>query len=99
MIHFQQLRRPFQDNVGVAHWTVEFFDDESPVRMSPAGVAYVGAILAGGTCAYAQLNSLLIAEAYRRRGVDRRLVAACREKWPNLAFAPDLSPAHNHGPK
>jgi GNAT superfamily N-acetyltransferase len=48
--------------------------------MFPIGTAYVVAIPGVG----AQLNYILVADQWRRRGIAHRLIEECRRKWPGM---------------
>jgi len=86
MIYFRQVNKPYPTD-GI-HWQVEYFDEtECGGMMFPVGVAYLVAV---NNCA--QLNSILVADAWRRQGiasplgVTLTLMAVPLRQF--LAFAP-----------
>lgn len=83
MIHFRQVDYPGKDN-GI-FWHVEFFLDDEP-QTFPVGTAY--AVATGGA---AQLNFILVADGWRRKGIGARLVEACQQRWPNLQYTSAMS--------
>ena len=80
MIVFRQLDEGYKDP-GI-HWHVEYFGDP-PEHLFPIGTAYVVAINHGGRAA-AQLNVIVVADAWRRQGIATKIIRACQERWPGL---------------
>lgn len=100
MIIFRNIDRPRPDNwMQCMHWYVEFHDDERDMAF-PLGVAYVTAVPeAAWTEEHvkagmprAVLDFVLVADLHRRKGIARRLVAACRKRWPEIYLTGAISP-------
>jgi GNAT superfamily N-acetyltransferase len=78
-IVFRQLDDGYLDP-GV-HWQVEY------IELFPVGTAYLISPREG----VAKLSFVLVADAWRRRGIAGKLIAACQERWPNLTYTPPMS--------
>ena len=86
MIVFRQVDEPYPD-AGI-HWNVECFDDDPRQQQFPIGTAYVVALRGA-----AQVQFVLVADQWRHRGVAKALVAACKERWPNLMYTGPMDEA------
>jgi len=80
MIYFRFVVQPFRKSESFEEWHVEYYEEEG--TMFPVGTAYVVVIPETA----AQLNFVLVADQWRRRGIGSKLVEACREKWPNIVL-------------
>jgi GNAT superfamily N-acetyltransferase len=78
-IVFRQLDDGYLDP-GV-HWQVEY------IEVFPVGTAYLISPREG----VARLSFILVADAWRRRGIAGKLIEACKQRWPNLTYTPPMS--------
>jgi len=75
--YFREVKRESINNLSVTWWHVEIYDDQG--RQFPVGVAYVKQF---GPLD-AQLDFIVIADAWRRQGFAERLMHAIKSRWPN----------------
>ncbi|MCP4592561.1 MAG: GNAT family N-acetyltransferase [bacterium] len=88
MVTFRQVDHPFRPTSAI--WHVEYFDDGPRQQAFPVGTAYVVAAPPPKEDA-AQVNYILVGDAWRRQGIARKLVDACRERWPRLLYTSPMS--------
>lgn len=86
MIYFRKVKHP--RNTSATFWYVEYYDDEMPAQMFPVGTAY--AVTLRKT---AQLNFVLVADQWRRKGIAEALLNACRKRWPDLQYTSGMDRA------
>ena len=79
MILFRQINEPVPPcwRRG-AHWFSELHAGDPSVPF-PLGIAFVNARPGLATVDY-----LFVPDNFRGKGVERRLIDACREKWPDI---------------
>lgn len=78
---------------GAGHWAVEAhpYGDEQGY---PAGTCWV---FVPAPCPdhsrqlHPIVDMIYVVDHYRRRGIAERLIAACRERWPDLEFTDAIS--------
>lgn len=85
MLVFRQVDEPYPDKE--VHWNVEFFSDDPPEVGFPVGFAFF--VVVQGT---AQLNYILVADQWRKRGIAKELIRGCRKRWPNMQFTSAMGP-------
>jgi len=78
MIDFRHIVPSFRKSEPFKEWHVEYYNEDENT-MFPVGTAYV--VILETTV---QLNFILVADQWRRRGIGRQLVEACRKRWPNI---------------
>lgn len=84
-IHFRRVDDPFS-MAGVERWQADVFDNGEGT-MFPVAMAFV--VVVSGK---AQLNFILTADQWRRRGYGKQLIRACATRWPNLTATSAMSP-------
>ncbi len=88
MILFRRLDDPLPPDWSPGlHWQAEYHDDHSDCSR-PLGLAWV---TAGEGLAY--LDYVLVVDDCRRRGIATALIAACRERWPDIRLTDAISDA------
>lgn len=75
MIVFTKMNTP--EHLKECRWRVEYYCDDPKEKMFPVGVAYL--VVVNKT---AQLNFIMVADQWRRRGIALEIFKACSLKWP-----------------
>jgi hypothetical protein len=92
MEDFMFLFRPITDPVPPCwkpgtHWFCELHAADPNVPF-PLGIAFVNA-----RPTFATIDYLMVPDSFRANGIERRLIDACRDKWPGIHLGKEPSPA------
>jgi GNAT superfamily N-acetyltransferase len=90
-IFFRDVSQPFEQTSAVRRWCVGYYDNQvGGGTMFPVGIAYVVEVV---QCEVAQMNFILVADDWRRKGIARAILTAIKLRWPAVTATRSMGPA------